>query len=53
MDMSKKARQQRYKEYLGLKNLPYLSEEQAKRLRKLVILRKQDNYYAFQCARVK
>ena len=53
MDMSKKARQERYKEFLGLRQLPYLNKEQNKRLEFLSKQRKHDNYYAFQCARVK
>ena len=47
-DMSKKARNARYGEYLGLKQLPFLNKEQLKRRELLSDLIKRDNKFSFQ-----
>lgn len=46
MDMSKEARSARYKEYLSLKQLPFVNEEQLKRLKVLSKQRVKDNRFA-------
>lgn len=44
--MSKEARSARYKEYLSLKQLPFVNEEQLKRLKVLSKQRVKDNRFA-------
>ncbi len=53
MDMSKTARNKRYNEFIALRSLPFLSPAQNRKLVRLSKQRKIDNYYAFQCAKVK
>ncbi len=53
MDMTKNARQKRYQEYLQLKSLPFWDKKQHARFKVLEKQRKIDNYYAFQCSRVR
>lgn len=45
-DTSKEARKVRYVEYAELRSLPFLCDEQAKRLRRLCKLRVRDNKIA-------
>lgn len=46
-DLSKEARAFRWNQYLSLKQLPYYTPNQAKRLNQLMRLRKRDNHFAF------
>ena len=46
-DMFKEARQARFKEYCGLRALPFLSVDQSARLTLLRVLRTRDNLHAF------
>lgn len=53
MNLSYRARLKRKEEYLRLKSLPFLTPPQQRKLSKLAVQYRHDNYYKFQCAKVK